>query len=82
MNERDQLLRKFRKSKSVYDKRLYQDKRNRVNIMLRKSKSSYSKELLRESSNDPDKFWRTLKSLYPGKSKINTRYQSFDIARW
>jgi len=50
-----------------------------VNIMLRKSRANYNKELLRENSNDPEKFWKTLKSIYPVSSKKSVRSQSFEI---
>ena len=79
MNDRDKLMRKYRKSKSDFDKREYQNKRNRVNILLRKAKTNYSKELLRENSNDPESFWKTLKLLYPVSSKENPRTQPFEI---
>ena len=65
MNDRDKLMRKYRKSKSDFDKREYQNKRNRVNILLRKAIADYNKELLMENSNDTDSFWKTLKLLYP-----------------
>ena len=79
MNERDKLLRKYRKTNSDFDRRAYQNKRNQVNITLRKSKSSYNKKLLKESSSQPDKFWKTLKNIYPSKVNKNDCIQSFDI---
>ena len=79
MNDRDKLYRKYRRSKLDYDRRAYQDKRNQVNTRLRKARSNYNKDLLRESSNDPDKFWKTLKSIYPTSQKGNPQCKSFDI---
>ena len=79
MNDRDKLMRKYCKSKTVFDKREYQNKRNRVNILLRKAKANYNKELLRENSNDPDSFWKTLKLIYPVSSKESPRTQPFEI---
>ena len=79
MNDRDKLLRRYRKTKSDFDKREFQNKRNKVNILLRKSKANYNKQLLNENSNDPDKFWTTLKSIYPVSSKESQRTQSFEI---
>jgi len=43
MNKRDQLLRKWRTTKSPTDKRNYQNKRNLVNIMLRSAKGNHIK---------------------------------------
>ena len=63
MNERDRLLRKYRKTVSDFDRRAYQNKRKQVNIALCKSKSSYNKNLLKESSLQPDKFRNTLKKI-------------------
>lgn len=79
MNDRDKLLRKYRKTKSDFDKREFQNKRNQVNILLRKSKANYNKELLKENSNDPGKFWKTLKSIYPVSSKEPQRTQPFEV---
>ena len=77
MNTKDKLLRKYRKSKSDFDKRNYQNKRNQVNISLRRAKNTYNKDLLSENSNNPDNFWKTLKSIYPSSGKETPRSQSF-----
>ena len=65
MNVRDMLLRKSRKTKSESDVSAYKKKRNEVNSLLNKSKQAYYKNLLNETSNNLDKFWNTIKKLYP-----------------
>ena len=69
MNERDRLLRKSRRSKNELDISKYKQKRNEVNIALRRAKSSYHKDLIHEHSGNSNKLWKTLKSIYPIKSK-------------
>ncbi len=65
MNVRDMLLHKSRKTKSESDVSAYKKKRNEVNSLLNKSKQAYYKNLLNETSNNLDKFWNTIKKLYP-----------------
>ena len=69
MNERDKVLRKFRKTKAEVDQAAYKEKRNAVNIAVRKAKSSYHRKLLSENAGDSYRFWRTIKSIYPSKPK-------------
>ena len=80
MNDRDKLYRKCQKSNLTCDRKAYQDKRNKVNIIVRKARNNYyNKELLKESSNDPEKFWKILKSMYATSGKESPPCQSFDI---
>ena len=79
MNTRDYLLRKYRKSKNEIHHNDYKRKRNEVNKMIRKSKSSHNIRILEETAGNPDKFWRSVKRIYPSKSKSDTKPQSFDI---
>ena len=65
MNERDKVLRKFRKAKSEVYQVAYKEKRNAVNIAVRKGKSSFHRKLLSENAGNPNIFWRTIKSIYP-----------------
>ncbi len=53
--------------------------RNKVNTAVRKAKSMYHKDSLKENSRDPNKFWKTLKSIYPTKSRDTQSPQSFEI---
>ncbi len=71
MNERDKLLRKSRKSPlSEFYKADDKQKWNAVNISTRRDQASYYEDLLQENSTgNPSKFWRTVKSIYPGKAK-------------
>ena len=80
-NERDKLLRKARKSPDAeFYKAEYRQKRNAVNIAIRRAKASYYNNLVRENSTgDPSKFWKTVKSIYPGKAKSSSNIQVFEI---
>lgn len=79
MNERDKVFRKFHKTKSEADQAAYKVKRNAVNVAVRKAKSSYHRKLLSENAGNPNKFWRTIKSIYPSKSKNSNVNTSFEI---
>ena len=79
MNARDKLLRKSRRTKANSESSQYKSKRNEVNAAVRKAKSTYYKNLLNENSTDANKFWKTLKSIYPTKNRDKTSLRSFDI---
>ena len=81
MNERDKLLRKSRKSPHAeFYKTEYKQKRNAVNIAIRRAKASYYKDPLQENSTgDPNKFWKTVKSIYPAKAKSSCNSKVFEI---
>ena len=67
MNTRDRILHKYRKTKSNADFQAYKSLRNRVNSLVKNAKSQYHKSLLEQNANDPDKFWETIKQIYPNK---------------
>ena len=69
INRRYILQRKLRKSKSITDLENFWRQRNRVNILVRKAKNSHSKKILKKSANDPNRFWKTIKTIYPTKVK-------------
>ena len=77
MNIRDQLYRKARKSKKQLDWVLYECKRNFVKNEIQRTKNNFISKELRDTSNKPDKFWNTLKKLYPTKSKSSKLMTSF-----
>ena len=79
MNERDSLLRKYRRTNNIEDFHAYKIKRNKVNIMLRQAKSSHNKNLLDENSKTPESFWKIVKSIYPIKSSTTRTSQPFEI---
>ena len=79
MNKRDQLYRKWIKSKKPSAKQKYRDKKNLVNTMIRSAKSYYSRELLRESANDCYKFWKSIKKIYPCSSNKAPNLPSFIV---
>ena len=69
MNVRDQLYRKARKSKKQLDWVSYKCKWNFVKNEIQRTKKNFIPKELRDTSNKPDKFWNTVKKLYPTKSK-------------
>ena len=79
MNNRDKLLRKYRKCKNPHIKEEYKRQRNLVNTMLRKAKNNYTKNLLTENANDPNSFWGAIKRIYPSRSKSTNRETSFVV---
>eukprot|EP00794_Sanderia_malayensis_P004093 gene4093-4647_t len=79
MNERDKVLRKFRKTKAEVDQAAYKEKRNAVNVAMRKAKSSYHRKLLSENAGNPNRFWRTIRSIYPSKPKNSNISIHFNI---
>jgi hypothetical protein len=79
MNDRDKLLRKWRKVKTKSLKDQFKFKRNLVNTQVRNAKSEYTKSLLRENANDPTSFWKSLKKVFPMKTKPCHVEQSFII---
>ena len=62
--------RKFRKLKSTNDHENFKRQRNKVNVLTRKAKNHYHQTQLKESASNPEKFWRTLKSIFPIKEKV------------
>ena len=68
MNTRDQLLRKARKTNHEIDWSSYKRQRNKVNGMIKSCKTKYHRDLLEENSGSPDKFWSSIKKLYPTRS--------------
>ena len=81
MNIRDQLYRKARKSKKQLDWVSYKRKRNFVKNEIQRTKKNFISKELRDTSNKPDKFWNTVKKLYPTKSKsskLTTTFRTID----
>ena len=71
MNRRDMLHRKFLMSRLDEDFNAFKTQRNRVNVLVRKAKKQHSTNLLTESANDPNRFWKSLKKIFPIKDKIS-----------
>ena len=67
MNNRDDHLRKARRTKAEVDWLTHKRLRNRVNRLIDKAKQSYNKNLLTENTNDPKCFWKAIKSIFPTK---------------
>ena len=81
LNKKDQLLRKARASKKEFDWSAYKIQRNRSNTLLRRTKNKYHQSVLNDNLGNPDKFWKTIKEMYPSKSSSNNnvRTSSFNI---
>jgi len=69
IKERDNLLKKARKSNDMIDWKNFRSCRNTVTALIRKSKKHYHQQIFNENINDSQKFWKELKKLYPLKSK-------------
>jgi hypothetical protein len=67
MNQRDKILRTFRKSKNEQSWNAYKLLRNSCTNAIRTARSNYHKSLLTEHRNNPRKFWQTIKAIFPGK---------------
>ena len=67
MNNRDKMLRKFRKTNDNNHWDEYKRLRNSSTAELRKAKSDYHQSLLTENRNNPRKFWQAIKSIFPSK---------------
>lgn len=76
MNRRDKVLRKARKSGSDADWRLYKKLRNFCNNRLRTARRNYHRNMLNEHRLNPRSFWKTIKSIFPTKAKVNSSQQS------
>ena len=71
MNNRDYILRRFRKHKQSADWEVYKTLRNNCTNQIRKAKREYYQNLLEENRKNPKSFWNTIKKIFPG-SKTNT----------
>ena len=79
MNQRDKLLRKWRKDQRSITKNAYKVKRNLVHLLVINAKSNYTRSLLQQNSNDTTLFWKALKRVYPSKNKTYHAEISFDV---
>ena len=68
MKERDQSLRKARRTKNDEHWKIYRSLRNRCSNMLRKSRSNYYENLLTEHHQNPKSFWKIVKKIFPTKN--------------
>lgn len=66
-NNRDQVLRRARRSKTVNDWNVYKTLRNRCNNLMKYAKSKFNRNLLEDNKINPKKFWATIKRIYPTK---------------
>ena len=78
MNQRDQFLRKARRSNNEEDWKSYKTLRNLCNNMRKKAKATYHKNLINENSRNPKSFWRAVKSIFPTKASSNRNTSNND----
>ena len=79
MNVRDQLKRKAKKSGKQSDWIAYNRKINFVNNEIKRAKRSYFNTELQENVTKPERFWKTIKKLFPTITKCNTTPNAFEI---
>ena len=88
MNKRDQLLRKARTNNDEVSWNEYRVQRNRCTRDVRKAKASYNQRMLNDNRLNPRKFWNTIKSIFPNKSKAsssraeNTKQRADNFVRY
>jgi hypothetical protein len=76
MDQRDQALRKARRTKLLDDFQTFKKLRNKCNGKLKEAKRKYHRNLINENKSNPRKFWNADKSVFPSKSKTNVSKQS------
>ena len=79
MNTRDQLMRKARNTNREVDWSNYKRKRNYVKNAIKRAKNLHYTKLLNESVSKPEKFWKSIKEIFPTKSEIDRPASSFII---
>ena len=52
---------------------------NFVNNEIKRAEKAFYKTKLAENANNPDQFWKTIKEIYPTKSKNNTIFKTFKV---
>ena len=77
MNSCDTLRRKFQRTRTDADHIVYTKQRNKTNILVRKAKSEHHKKLLKNCATNSQKFWQTIKTIFPSKEKVTYCAKSF-----
>ena len=67
IRQRDYLLKKARKTSRDEDWLAYKSMRNRVSNSVKKEKQTYNKKLSESHQEDARAFWRTMRTILPGK---------------
>ena len=82
MNRRNQLLRKFLKSKNEIDWKNYKNLRNKCTRLIRKVREQHYEALLTNNEKKSIKFWKITKQVFLSKSKflfIDTNYKRYNL---
>ena len=72
IKERDFLMRRANKSKSIIDWDNFVKKRNQVTKLKNKLKQEYFNNLLSQDAKRPKQLWKALKTLVPGGKSLTT----------
>ena len=67
IRQRDYLLKKARKTSCDEDWLAYKSMRNWTHDSVKKNKQTYNKKLVENHQEDARAFWRTMKTILPGK---------------
>ena len=79
MNNRDQLLRKARRTNKAVDWDTFKRKRNFVKNEVQRLKRNYYKSKLKENATKPEKFWKVINEIYSTKSNREDVPKSFNV---
>ena len=79
MHTRDQLRRCAKKPVKPSDLHTYTRKRNFVKNEIMRAKRNHFKKQLIEYANKPDRFWKTIKEIFPVKSRSKNLSNFFSI---
>ena len=79
MDYRDVLQKKFRKSKTTDNYEKYKRQRNKVNNLIKSAKQNYNKNLLKDNIKNSTSFWKSLKKIFPTKSKAKHTDTTFKL---
>ena len=73
MKDRDYFYKKAKQSKNEDDWNIAKHLRNIANFNVRQAKVDFILKELETHKNDPNKFWKTIKKVFPGKNKARDK---------
>ena len=73
IKDKDRLLRTAKRTGKAEDWQLAKLTRNRVGRLVDQARAEFLKEQQDKLREDPKKFWRVVKTIIPGKKKVNSR---------
>ena len=81
MNRRDHLLRRARKHNDEHSWTEYKKLRNKCKNKVRKAKATYYQRSINDNRLNPRKFWNSIKSIYPVRSKKPSNFANVSRKR-